>query len=190
MTSKGTTFPFGCETIFRSTQISFSFPSIVSTRTDRGSSEVELQPPRILNIGTKGLWLASRTGPYTPDEDHRLEPVWTLRKGENLLLLPTIASRSLGRFGHFTGWANPFHGNVPNIKEIIKKKTVILTRIGERLTTATTKSMTYELIYQLNAIEYLLCTFSSTCFGLTRPSSGAMDVKFLYIYSICCPWCS
>ena len=39
----------------------------------------------------------------------------------------------------------------------------------------------YELIYQLNAIEYLLCTFSSTCFGLTRPSSGAMDVKFLYI---------
>ena len=34
----------------------------------------------------------------------------------------------------------------------------------------------YELIYQLDAIEYLLCTFSSTCFGLTRPSSGAMDV--------------
>ena len=34
----------------------------------------------------------------------------------------------------------------------------------------------YELIYQLNAVEYLLCTFSSTCFGLTRPSSGAMDV--------------
>ena len=31
-------------------------------------------------------------------------------------------------------------------------------------------------IYQLDAIEYLLCTFSSTCFGLTRPSSGAMDV--------------
>ena len=41
----------------------------------------------------------------------------------------------------------------------------------------------YELIYQLNAIEYLLCTFSSTCFGLTRPSSGAMDVKFLYTYT-------
>ena len=37
----------------------------------------------------------------------------------------------------------------------------------------------YELIYQLNAIEYLLCSFSSTCFGLTRPSSGAMDVNFL-----------
>ena len=34
----------------------------------------------------------------------------------------------------------------------------------------------YKLIYQLNAFEYLLCTFSSTCFGLTRPSSGAMDV--------------
>ena len=50
--------------------------------------------------------------------------------------------------------------------------------------------MNYELIYQLNAIEYLLCTFSSTCFGLTRPSSGAMDFKFLYIYSIWCPWCS
>ena len=49
---------------------------------------------------------------------------------------------------------------------------------------------THELIYQLNAIEYLLCTFSSTFFGLTRPSSGAMDVKFLYIYSIWCPWCS
>ena len=37
-------------------------------------------------------------------------------------------------------------------------------------------SVAYELFYQLNAIEYLLCTFSSTCFGLTRPSSGAMDV--------------
>jgi hypothetical protein len=44
----------------------------------------------------------------------------------------------------------------------------------------------HELIYQLNAIEYLLCTFSSTCFGFTRPSSAAMDVKFLYIHSI---WC-
>ena len=50
--------------------------------------------------------------------------------------------------------------------------------------------LNYELIYQLNAIEYLLCTFSSACFGLTRPSSGAMDVKFLFIYSIWCPWCS
>ena len=50
--------------------------------------------------------------------------------------------------------------------------------------------LNYEFIYQLNAIEYLLCTFSSTCFGLTRPSSGAMDVKFFYIYSIWCPWCS
>jgi hypothetical protein len=49
------------------------------------------------------------------------------------------------------------------------------------------KLLIYELIYQLNAIEYLLCTFSSTYFGLTRPSSGAMDVKFLYIYSIWCP---
>ena len=38
----------------------------------------------------------------------------------------------------------------------------------------------YELIYQLNAVEYLFCTFSSTCFGLTRPSSGAMDVKITY----------
>ena len=33
----------------------------------------------------------------------------------------------------------------------------------------------YEIIYQLDAIEYL-CSFSSTCFGLKRPSSGAMDV--------------
>jgi len=48
----------------------------------------------------------------------------------------------------------------------------------------------YALIYQLNAIEYLLCALSSTCFRLTRPSSGAMDVKFLYIYSIWGPWCS
>ena len=53
-----------------------------------------------------------------------------------------------------------------------------------------TETLAYELIYQLNAIEYLLCNFSSTCFGLTRPSSEAMDVKFLYIYSIWCPWCS
>ena len=37
----------------------------------------------------------------------------------------------------------------------------------------------YELLYQLDAIEYLLCSFSSTCFGLTRRSSGALDVKFL-----------
>ena len=42
-----------------------------------------------------------------------------------------------------------------------------------------TRVHNYELIYQLNAIEYLLCIFSSTCFGLTHPSSGAMDVKFL-----------
>ena len=41
----------------------------------------------------------------------------------------------------------------------------------------------YELIYQLNAIEYLLCTFSSTCFGLTRPSSGAMDVIISFTYT-------
>ena len=47
-----------------------------------------------------------------------------------------------------------------------------------------TCSMNYELIYQLNAIEYLLCTFSSTYFGLTRPPSRAMDVKFLYICSM------
>ena len=66
-------------------------------------------------------------------------------------------------------------------------------------------------------LSIYLCTFSSTCFGLTRPFSGAMDVnllnaelnpichllalleahnilhvsrirvKFLYIYSLCCP---
>ena len=34
----------------------------------------------------------------------------------------------------------------------------------------------YELIYQLLATEYLLCTFSSKYFGLTCPSSGAKDV--------------
>ena len=27
-------------------------------------------------------------------------------------------------------------------------------------------------------LSIYLCTFSSTCFGLIRPSSGAMDVKF------------
>jgi hypothetical protein len=62
--------------------------------------------------------------------------------------------------------------------------------VNEYQYTKSTAQIYYELIYQLNAIEYLLCTFSSTCFGLTRPSSGAMDVKFLYIYSIWCPWCS
>jgi hypothetical protein len=36
----------------------------------------------------------------------------------------------------------------------------------------------YEINYQLDAIEYLfaLSSFSSTCFGLTRPSSGAIGV--------------
>ena len=34
----------------------------------------------------------------------------------------------------------------------------------------------YELIYILMQLSIYLCTFSSTCFGLTRPSSGAMDV--------------
>lgn len=140
MTSKSTS-PFRCGTIFHSTQTSFPFPSVVNTGTDGGSREVELHPPRILNIGTKGLWSASWTGPFTPDEVHRLETVCTLRREENLFLLPTIAPRFLGRFGHFTDRANPFHGNVPNIKEIISK-IVTLSRIGERLTTVTTKSMT------------------------------------------------
>jgi len=107
----------------------------------RHSREVELQPPRILNTGTKGLCSAWRTGPFTPDAEHRLEPVWTLRRGENLSLLPTIAPRFLGRFGHFTDWAKAFHGNVPDIKEIISKIVTIF-RIRERLTTVTTKSMT------------------------------------------------
>ena len=35
--------------------------------------------------------------------------------------------------------------------------------------------LNFKLIYQLNAIEYLLCTFSSTYFGLTRRSSGAIE---------------
>ena len=38
----------------------------------------------------------------------------------------------------------------------------------------------YELIYQLDASIYL-CTISSTCLGLTRPSSGAMDV-IIYLH--------
>ena len=39
----------------------------------------------------------------------------------------------------------------------------------------------YEINYQLDAIEYLfaLSSFSSTCFGLTRPSSGAIGVTIL-----------
>jgi len=39
--------------------------------------------------------------------------------------------------------------------------------------------LNYELIYQLDAIEYLFVYFSSTYFGLTHPSSGAMDVILL-----------
>ena len=102
VTSNSMSSPFGCGTIFHCTQTFFSFTSIVNTGTDGGSREVDLQAPRILNIGTKGLWSASRTGPLAPDEGHRLETVWTFRTGENLLHLPTIAPRFLGRFGHFT----------------------------------------------------------------------------------------
>ena len=48
----------------------------------------------------------------------------------------------------------------------------------------------YEINYQLDAIEYLfaLSSFSSTCFGLTRPSSGAIGVTISYKFSIWCPW--
>ena len=48
----------------------------------------------------------------------------------------------------------------------------------------------YELITNLMQLNIYLCTFSSTCFGLIRPSSGAMDVTISYICSIWCPWCS
>ena len=37
--------------------------------------------------------------------------------------------------------------------------------------------------YQLDAIEYLFVYFSSTCFGLTCPSSGAMDVRIFFTYA-------
>ena len=39
----------------------------------------------------------------------------------------------------------------------------------------------YEINYQLDATEYLfaLSSFSLTCFGLTRPSSGAIGVTIL-----------
>ena len=39
----------------------------------------------------------------------------------------------------------------------------------------------YEINYQLDAIEYLfaLSSFSSTCFGLTSPSSGAIGVTIV-----------
>ena len=48
----------------------------------------------------------------------------------------------------------------------------------------------YEINYQLDAIEYLfaLSSFSSTCFGLTRPSSEAIGVTISYKCSIWCPW--
>ena len=48
----------------------------------------------------------------------------------------------------------------------------------------------YEINYQLDAIEYLfaLSSFSSTCFGLTRPSSGAIGVTISKKCSIWCPW--
>ena len=37
--------------------------------------------------------------------------------------------------------------------------------------------------YQLDAIEYLFVYFSSTCFGLICPSSGAMDVTISFTYA-------
>ena len=37
--------------------------------------------------------------------------------------------------------------------------------------------------YQLDAIEYLFLYFSSTCFGLIRPSTGAMDVIISFTYA-------
>ena len=48
----------------------------------------------------------------------------------------------------------------------------------------------YEINYQLDAIEYLfaLSSFSSTCFGLTRLSSGAIGVTISYKCSVWCPW--
>ena len=39
-----------------------------------------------------------------------------------------------------------------------------------------TLNMEYGLITNLMQLNIYLCTFSSTCFGLMRPSSGAMDV--------------
>ena len=53
-----------------------------------------------------------------------------------------------------------------------------------------TVNFNYEINYQLDAIEYLfvLSYFSSTCFGLTRPSSGAIGVTISYKCSIWCPW--
>jgi len=44
----------------------------------------------------------------------------------------------------------------------------------------------YEINYQVDATEYLfaLSSFSSTCFGHTRPSSGAIGVKISYKCSI------
>jgi len=39
-------------------------------------------------------------------------------------------------------------------------------------------------------LSIYLCSFSSTCFGLIRPSSGAIDVTVSYICSIWYPWCS
>ena len=43
----------------------------------------------------------------------------------------------------------------------------------------------YELITNLMQLNIYLCTFSSTCFGLIRPSSGAMDVTVSYICRKC-----
>ena len=37
--------------------------------------------------------------------------------------------------------------------------------------------------YQLDSIEYLFVYFSSTCFGLICPTSGAMDVTISFTYA-------
>jgi hypothetical protein len=38
-------------------------------------------------------------------------------------------------------------------------------------------------------LSIYLCTFSSTCFGLTRPSSGAIDVTISLHMQHMVPWC-
>ena len=43
--------------------------------------------------------------------------------------------------------------------------------------------ITIRINYQLDAIEYLFVYFSSTCFGLICPSSGAMDVIISFTYA-------
>ena len=83
-----------------------------------------------------------------------------------------------GEIHEWFWWANLKEGyhleDLGRDEKIILKLNLRRNIVGRSgLESSADRWMDYELIYQLNAIEYLLCTISSTCIGLTRPSSGA-----------------